>query len=394
MGWLYLPRWMQSSQECLYKIVPWCYENIFSFSFLPKLSEPPQVHYFLEIFESFKTHLNFEKYFLFVFRKRKYDAFCDDQGLEPHPVPAVCTTRFRNNVKLSVWAEKDDRCLYTYCTKLKDNIKSGIHKDITDTEGVILEEYLSNYICFRLSNMFTIDVSKPALDLINHFESSEPKIYERWDSLRDFFHDLLQKFMKNAANFKETSMRNLLDLDFSDRSRQLGNKDIFLGGQVETFLRQLGLTRESMEISSWLDGVREFYIEALEKTAKYFKPSLMSKTLRYMDIANPAAFVEYDLDDLKKRYRYVAERFPNIIPENQIPTLLDQVAYITTKDKITEAAPKMNAEEFFHKISTFQEGRFSLVGRLVKALLTIHNSSSQAERDFSIQVCAYLKTYT
>ena len=152
-------------------------------------------------------------YFLLVFRKRKYDAFCEDQGLEPSSVPPVCGTRFRNNVKLSVWAEKDDRCLYTFCTKLKDDIKSGIHKDITDTEGTILGEYLSNYVCFRLSNMFTIDVSKPALDLINYFESAEPRIYERWEQLKDFFHDLLQKFMKNAGNFKETPMKNLLDLD-------------------------------------------------------------------------------------------------------------------------------------------------------------------------------------
>ena len=186
-------------------------------------------------------------------------------------------------------------------------------------------------------------------------------------------------------------MKNLVDLDFSERSLQLGNKEIYLGGQVEAFLRRLGLTRESMEISSWLDRVREFYVEALEKAAKYFKPSLLSKTLRYMDIANPASFVEYELDDLKKRYRYVAERFPKIIPQNQLPNLLDQVASVTAQDKITEAAPVMNAEEFFHKLSTFNEGRYGLVGRLVKALLTIHNSSSQAERDFSIQVCVCYK---
>ena len=46
----------------------------------------------------------------------------------------------------------------------------------------------------------------------------------------------------------------------------------------------------------------------------------------------------------------------------------------------------LQAEEFFEKISTHKEGRYGLVGQLVKEFLTIHNSS----RDFSIQVCTSL----
>lgn len=271
-------------------------------------------------------------------------------------------------------------------SKLKDEIQSGAHKDITDTEGIILEDYLSNYVYFRLGNMFTVDVSKPVLVLIAHFESNEPKIFDRWEVLRDFFHDLLQKSMKNAGNWKNSSTKDLLKIDFQDRSLQLSNSNLYLGSKVESFLTQLGLTRDSIEIQSWLEGVRKFYIEALEKTVKYFKPSLLSKSLRYMDIINPMSFIEYELDVLKSRYKYIAEKFPNIIPKKDLPDLLDQVASMTVQKSIIEAVTVMSAEEFFGKLATFKGGRYKLVALLGQALLTIHNSSTQAERDFSVQV--------
>ena len=106
------------------------------------------------------------------------------------------------NIRFSLWMEKDDRCLYFCATKLRDKIKMGLHKDVTEAETTILKDFLGNYLVVRLTNMFFIDVSDPVVTLLNHFDSEEPLIHKRWDMLANFFYKFLSKFMKNAGRGK------------------------------------------------------------------------------------------------------------------------------------------------------------------------------------------------
>lgn len=73
------------------------------------------------------------------------------------------------NIRFTKWMERDDRCLYLCATQLRDRIKSGEQKDVTEAESVILKEFLENYLVVRLTHMFFIDVSEPVLILLNHF---------------------------------------------------------------------------------------------------------------------------------------------------------------------------------------------------------------------------------
>ena len=134
--------------------------------------------------------------------------------------------------------ERDDRCLYLFATSLRDKVKSGDKKDVTDAETVILKEFLENYVMVRLTNMFFIDVSEPILTILNHFESEDPIIHKRWHTLADFFSKFLSKFMKNAGDDK-SPINELLDIDFTVSKNQLSDQDIFLGGKVESFLKEL-----------------------------------------------------------------------------------------------------------------------------------------------------------
>ena len=79
----------------------------------------------------------------------------------------------------------------------------------------------------------------------------------------------------------------LLKTDYKDSAQFLLLKDLWIGERAEKMLKELGLTKESPEVSDWLKGVRKFFIELLSKAIKYFKPSLESKALRCCDVLNP-----------------------------------------------------------------------------------------------------------
>jgi hypothetical protein len=316
-----------------------------------------------------------------ICRKREYEAFCKERGLAPRAVPSHCETRFRMNIKLCQWMEDDDRGLYQFATKIKDDLESGVKKDITEAEKVILKDFLGDYIVVRLNNKFFLDVAAPVLKLINFFEAEEPMIFKRWERLCHLFQNYLGKFLKNAGG-EDKTIQDLLKIDFKDRELQLDNADIYLGARVEAYLRELGLRRQSYEIQPWLESVRAYFVEALQKMVKYFKPSLVSKSLNCMDVLNPKTLFIYSLDELKKKYLYVAKSFSNIIKPHELPALLDEVAHLKILNRVKEATVELAPPEFFYELSKLGE-KFKLISRLALALMTIYNSSSSAERDIS-----------
>ena len=100
----------------------------------------------------------------------------------------------------------------------------------------------------RLSNKFILDVGQPILSCINHFESEEPRIFERFDVLGDLLITFMAKFMKNGGRKPEKdniTTKDLLDVDVSDKSFQLSDKQIYLGPKVEKFLVEFNLNRSS-----------------------------------------------------------------------------------------------------------------------------------------------------
>ena len=202
--------------------------------------------------------------------------------------------------------------------------------------------------------------------------------------IAELFHDFLAKFMKKTGIDDDVSVTELMKIDFTDTWLHLNDSDIYLGGRVESFLEELGLNRRSIELKSWLtDHVRPFYIEALQRMVKYFKPSLSSRT-----------FFAYSEVELKHKWAYVAKKFPAVIPSIQIPELLGQVAKIRLQKKVKEATLELTPTEFYNELSKIENvdstKKYCLVPKLALALLTAHNSGSSSERDISIMVRAVL----
>ena len=320
---------------------------------------------------------------------REYEEFCHSQGLEPHRIPDFLDVRFRTITSCADWMEKDDRCLYLWFEKLTKEIKEGKHKDITAAEQVILREFSSNYVAVRLCNKFILDVSAPILTLINHFESEEPKLFERFDVLGDFLVTFMAKFPKDGGrkrNETTTTTRDLLNVDVTDKSLRLSDNNFYLGPRVEAFLDKLGLTRSSSELAFWLKDVRAFYCEALTKAQKYFRAPLTSKVLRACDIFVPKVLFTTNLDKVKDKFKTVASRFQNVISPAEIPELLDQVSCLHSWKDVREIASVQTPVQIFSRLLTWRDGKYSLVGRLGCAMLCVHNSGSMAERDFSLMV--------
>ena len=348
-------------------------------------------------------------------RKRGYEAFCKERGLETHSIPKFFDVRFRTITACAEWMELDDRCLYLWFRRLAEDVKAGRHEDITAAEEFIMENYLSNYIYIRLCNQFIIEVSKPILTVINHFESEEPVVFSRFEVLVDFLTTLFSKFLINGGMDKDNvKTKDLLELNVREKKLQLGPKDVYLGSKAEQFITKLGFTRTSPELIPWLEQVsfiiflcfknkilllfkiilltliilfiqvQAFYITAAERAQKYFKPPLTSRLLQYCDVLEPKTFFATKVDTLKKQFKYMAEKFPNVNKATEVPDLMDQVASLRSCDKLKECVTVMSPTEFFGRLQSWQDGKYELVSRLGKAILTNHGSGSFSERDFSL----------
>jgi hypothetical protein len=338
---------------------------------------------FITVSTAFQSYINGVS----LHRKREYETFCLNLGLQPSKPPKHFDVRFRVINSQAHWLEKDDRCLYLFISELADRVKRGEEKDLTDTQMVLLEKYLGNYYEFRLNTKFLCDISDVIIKFLNTFESRKVRIHERHQIIVDFLYGMLAKLLKNAGLGEEDTVtaETILKVDFKNRSIHQGYRDLYLGPKVEAYLLESGLTRQSSEILGFLGRVRDFFVSVIEKAFKYLAPSLKSKTLQYLRIISPKFNVTASLDSLKRRYKHVAQQFSNIIPMAEIPELLEQVTLMKAQSSLVKLADN-SPEEFFNLLQGVKKGKYSKVARLGQAVLTIYNSSCEAERDFSVQV--------
>ena len=311
----------------------------------------------------------------------------DDLGLDPSSIPKMLSVRFRVIQKLANWLLKDDACVYNFIEDLAQKVKSG-EKVPTDTEAILLEHYYGHYILTILTASFLSEVSTPIIQFIDFFENqSKSKIHKRHEEMVSFVFLLMSKFLKNGGmgDGDKVTAGRLLGVDLEDESLHLCDEEVWLGPAADKFLKEAGLTRASKEVMPWMENVKAFYVELVKKARKYFKDALASKTLKYCSALDPTNCLTLELDILKKRFGYLAEKFPNIIPEIELPALNVEVALMKTLPKIEEHHDT-SPEQFWHLLAQTDGGRrFRRLPKLAQALLTIYNSNSAAETDFSVQ---------
>ena len=243
---------------------------------------------------------------------------CDELGLEPSSLPKMLSVRFRVIEKLACWLLKDDACVFAFMEDLVERMKTG-RMVPTETETVLLEHYYGNYIETLLTACFLSEVSAPIIQFIDFFENqSQSRIHKRFEETISFLYIILSKFLKNGGlrNSVTVTPGRILNVDVKDPSLQLSDEEIWIGGKAEHFLKEANLTRKSKVVSPWIAGVRAFYVELFKKAVKYFKDGLESKTLQYCSVVDPNSCITLELDVLKKKFGYLASKFPNVVHES------------------------------------------------------------------------------
>ena len=242
----------------------------------------------------------------------------------------------------------------------------------------------------KLSTLFLLDVCEPVMELISFFEAEKVRVRDRHKKLVFLYHDYLGKFMKNAGledNNNDLDGEDLLKVKYNQRDKQLDDDEIFLGPKVESLLVELGLDRKSEEIKFWLLQVRDFYEEACFKMKKYFSTSIKSETLKALAVLSPKSWIKHDLDTLKRHWRLLGEKFYNVLEGTKVPALLSEVTMLKAERGLV-GGDKMTVDKFFSSLSKEidddEDPSYPLLSRLGSALSTIYNSSSPAERDFSL----------
>ena len=262
----------------------------------------------------------------------------------------------------------------------------------SETEMIVLEEYLGSYLEVRLTNSFLVEVCKPVIQMIDFFESNSVRVQYRFEKLVMLLFDFLSKFAKDAGvtNNNDPDGKALLKAHYRGVNNQLSNKEIWLGKKVEALLLHLNLTRESEELQAWMMQVRAFYEAAVDKMIKYFGPGIKSKTLKALSVLDPKVWRTKSQDHIKKQFRVLGEKFSNVIKILELPDLMTEISKVCYLMRSTEGLGGLEEGEADGFISALHghediEGsrEFPLLTKLASACCTVYNSSSPAERDFS-----------
>ena len=171
-------------------------------------------------------------------KSRNYMEMSDKLGFIYKHFPKPIDVRFRYMLLLAQYMESNDRPLYEYYSDMADKAASG--KELSETETIILEIYIQNYLLVRLLNKFLIFAVSPLMKFIDFFESREIRVQHRYGKMVTLMHDHLSLFLKEMP--ADTSdPKDLLKIDFNDHKKCLSNKEILIGEDTRKFIKTMGL---------------------------------------------------------------------------------------------------------------------------------------------------------
>ena len=318
-------------------------------------------------------------------KNQEFKEVCSELGYEHRHTPKFFEVRFRYVVLLAGYMEDNDRPLYVYYKALAEEFKEG--KELSETEVLILRIYLKDYILVRLVNKFLVSVGKSFVQFIDFFEAREVRVQYRFEKMLLLLTQHMSNFLINggfSVDQHNPTAKDAIAVDFKKPGLLLSVENIFVGAKVKEFIKKLGLSPSSPELRDFYCRVAQFYTESTEFMIKYFTTGLTSKTLQYLSVLDPSA-KNLDLDASRKRWLYLADKFPNVVSSDETEDLrLELVDYKTLEDPDEDTT----VDDWFAHVASLQvvgEKRFPILSKLALSLATLYNSSSEAERDFHKQ---------
>ena len=233
------------------------------------------------------------------------------------------------------------------------------------------------------------------IDFIYYFEAEEVRIHHRHSKIMWLVAEHLTKFMKNGGiPLGDTvTVSHLRHVDY-DNARLLLTKDkLYIGQATKRFITEMKMSCDTKALQPFFTGVYKFYKTSTQFMLKYFSNHLHSITLKYLIVLSPAHRRTVPLEEAVKMWTYLGEKFSNIINDDEIDELIrelrnyhldmnDDEGVSQEVDKWWAAVAKLKHKEDHSQV-------FPHLSKLALGLCTVYNSSSPAERDFTVQSHIY-----
>ena len=190
----------------------------------------------------------------------------------------------------------------------------------------------------------------------------------------------LSKLMKNGGIpvGDTVTVTHLRHVDY-DNPRLLLTKDkLYIGQASKRFITE-------MKMSCDTKALQPFFLE-------YFSNHLHSITLKYLIVLSPAHRKTVPLEEAVKMWTYLGEKFSNIINDDEIDEFIRELRNYhldMNDDGVSQEVDKWWASVAKLKHKEDRSQVFPHLSKLALGLCTVYNSSSPAERDFTVQSHIY-----
>ncbi|XP_062610502.1 uncharacterized protein LOC134272272 [Saccostrea cucullata] len=306
-------------------------------------------------------------------RKEKYKEFMEFTDIEPLKILKHSSTRWLSLEKcvgrfLHHWP-----ALKSYFSSHDDVEKPGRVKRcaayLNDHEMYMYFSFLS-FILHPLNEFNTI------------FQADEAKI----GYLKEEMVTLLRKFLgKFVRAMIIQSTEDLTTVPFEDRNHQLNDNIIAVGVTTRAYMVDHADEIPPSSLHRFFLSIRKFYHAVTSKMlAKFPFKDVVVSNLAFLNPSNRG-------DLPPSALTVIAERFPSLVPQDQWQELEEEfMDYQTIPDTDLPCSHEDNRTDFYWgrilemRNNITNTPRFPLMGKVVKAMLTVPNSNAECERVFSM----------
>lgn len=250
-----------------------------------------------------------------------------------------------------------------------------LHGESGRSDGTIYKRLQENLgkKDFLPKAIFLRNVADLFVDFLTMFQRSEPLLHILYQEMVSLVKKILGRFLRVEV-YRDLTGEELksLDVERSANWKQV----VEVGGDTETAISDW--TAEEKKLFRL--GARSFYMKAVSYLIS--KLPFDNVVLRDFKFLHPSIIQE---EASVVALRNLAQQVPQVIAPTQVSTLMDEFTLISTE--ALHCDPHERLDEVWVRIFSLknEDGapRYPLVGKLVKALLSLAHGNADVERGFS-----------
>ena len=182
------------------------------------------------------------------------------------------------------------------------------------------------------------------------------------------------------------SREELINLDV-DNSKLLSDKKIFIGSETEKFIKELGLSPTSKQLTWFYDAVKRYHKVAVKRLQKYFATALQSSVVDNLTGLGPTKQTQRGT---KRKLKSLANSYPKVVNNIQIDSMdklrreIDE--YVEDED-VKQIDKSSGYECYWKEVASLKDGgwsRYEILPSFANAMSTLYISNSEVERWFSL----------